>query len=94
MPFYYLLPALGGQVTNLPSGSLTFTPPGLQPNEAFSLPFFIAGAGGSVSRDVTGTVTLALHYGSLVLPAGGLVVAGVPYSQPVDLAPGTSISWA
>jgi hypothetical protein len=92
MPFYYLVPLLAGQVTDLPSGVLSFAPPGLPAGQPFAFPFFLAGAGGVVARDAAGVTSLALHFGSLQLPAGGLTIGGVPCSLPVALTGGQSVT--
>lgn len=94
MPFFYLIPALAGQFTDLPGGALTFSPPGLTAGQAFTLPFFLAGAGGTVARSSEGAFSLTLQYGALSLPAGGLAVAGVAYPPAVSLAAGGSVTWA
>lgn len=94
MPFYYLLPALAGQRTDLPAGALTFAPPGVPAGQAFTLPFFLAGAGGTIARDAAGGLSLDLHFGALTLPAGGLAVAGVPYPRALTLVAGGSVSWS
>jgi hypothetical protein len=93
MPFYYLLPALAGQTTDLPAGKLAFNPPGVAAGQAWSFPWFVAGAGGSVARDAAGKCTLTLVYGALALPAGGLTVAASTYPAALSLSPGQSVSW-
>ena len=87
---YWLLPALSGQQTDLASGTLSFAPAFACP---FKLPALAAGVTGTVSCDAAGAYTLALAFGSLELPAGGLSVNGRAYAAAVSLGPGDSISW-
>jgi hypothetical protein len=47
-----------------------------------------------VARDAAGGITVSLAFGSLTLPAGGLVVDGVPYPGAVALTKGQSVSWS
>lgn len=89
---YWLIPALTGQVTNLPAGKLTFeAAAALQC--PWSLPALAAGFGGRISCDAGGAFTLGLAWGALQLPAGGLSAGGRPYGEAVDLAPGESVTW-
>jgi non-lysosomal glucosylceramidase len=90
LPDYYLIYALSGQQLDIPHGTLSFAPLYSCP---FALPFASAGREGSISCDAAGTYTLALAYGELSLPAGGLSVSGKAYSGAVDLQGGQSVSW-
>lgn len=87
---YYLLPALTGQHTNLPAGALTFDPVFPAP---YTLPVLLQGVEGTLSRTASGVRTLSLAFGSLTLPAGGLVVSGVPYPSAVSIVAGQSVTW-
>ena len=87
---FYLLPALSGQQTDLPHGSLTFDPVYAPP---YSLPVLLQGVEGPLTCAAAGTRTVALALGRLQLPAGGLAVAGVPYPHAVALGAGQSVSW-
>jgi hypothetical protein len=87
---HYLVPVLSGQMTNIPNGTLSFAPVYPCP---FSLPATLAGTEGTVSCDAAGTYTLALAFGHIELPAGGLSVNGKAYPSPVELGPGESVSW-
>lgn len=89
MTDYYLLPGLSGQATDIPNGSLTFTPVFPCP---FTVPLLLAGTTGTVSCQ-GGTYTVTIAFGSLTLPAGGLVVNGRPYAKAVALGPGASVTW-
>lgn len=95
LTFYYLLPALAGQFTDVPGGRLTFAPAGglCAGGGAFSFPWFTAGVGGTVSRAAGGAATFTVAFGSLVLPPGGLAVCGSAYAGAVDLGPGGSVTW-
>ena len=94
MPFYYLLPGLSGQQSNIPGGGLSFSPPALQTGTPFAFPWFLAGTIGSVAVDAAGTCTFSVSFGSVTLPAGGLSVYGTAYSQPLSLSAGQSVSWS
>jgi len=89
---YWLLPALSGQLTDLPSGKLSF-----EAAEAlqcpWSLPALAAGFGGRISCSQGGGFTLQLAWGTLQLPAGGLSAGGRAFVGAVDMGPGDSISW-
>lgn len=87
---YYLVPALTGQQTNIPAGQLSFAPLYACP---FNLPALLAGTTGTISCDATEQYTMALAFGSLQLPAGGLSVNGKACPVPVQLTAGQSISW-
>ena len=92
----YLLPLLSGQVVDMPNGELRLAPAFPPP---YTMPVLISGCEGSItaaaSSDGGGGVeyTLAVAFGSLKLPAGGLSVHGAKFSAPVDLAAGQSVSW-
>ena len=88
---YFLLPALAGQTTDVARGTLSFAPAVPCP---FNLPALLAGLTGTVSCDgETSAFTLAVSFGHLVLPAGGLTVNGRAYAGAVDLAGGDSVTW-
>ncbi len=85
--------ALSGQQTNLPAGTLTFKPVYPCP---FALPAMLYNVEASVSCDLAAgapTFSLAVAFGTLALPAGGLAVNGVAYAGAVNLAAGDSVSW-
>ena len=86
---YWLLPALSGQQTDLVAGTLSFAPAYACP---FKLPALAAGVTGTISCD-SDTYTLAIAFGSLELPAGGLSVNGRAHEAAVSLGPGDSVSW-
>ena len=87
---YYLVYALSGQQTDLGSGRLAFAPLFACP---FEVPLLLAGRTGTVACDAGGTFTVALAFGELQLPAGGLSVNGEVYAGAVVLAAGESVSW-
>ena len=87
---YWLLPSLSGQQTDLPNGKLSFAPVGPCP---LSLPALAASLTGTISCDAGGTFTLAIAFGSLTLPAGGLSANGRVYAGVVNLGPGDTVSW-
>ena len=87
---FYIHLALSGQQVNLPQGTLSFSPRYSAP---FSLPLLLAGATGTVSAAADGTYTVALAFGALTLPAGGLSVNGRAYASAVSLVRGQSVSW-
>jgi hypothetical protein len=87
---YYLHYALSGQQADLPGGKLSFAP---QYPAPFSLPLLLAGTTGTVSADAAGRYTVAVSFGSLQLPAGGLSVSGRAYAGAVSLVGGQSVSW-
>ena len=86
----FLLGALSGQQTDLGSGRLAFAPLFACP---FEVPLLLAGRTGTVACDAGGTFTVALAFGELQLPAGGLSVNGEVYAGAVVLAAGESVSW-
>ena len=88
---FYLHYALSGQQQNIPEGILTFAPVFPAP---FTLPFFLAGSSGTVAQDAAGKFTLFLAFGTLNLPAHGLSVNGVPYTQPVSMKRGDTVTWS
>ena len=90
LPDYYLVYALSGQQSNLPAGTLSFAPLFACP---LSLPWAMMGREGTLSCDASGTFTLALAFGALELPAGGLSVDGRKFPQAVSLAAGQSVTW-
>ena len=88
---YFTLPALSGQVTDVAHGKLTFAPVVACP---FNLPALLAGVTGTVSCDaISGKFTLALAFGQLTLPAGGLAVNGRAYPEALTLTAGNSVTW-
>lgn len=87
---YYLLYTLNGQKIDIPSGTLSFAP---LYNCPFSLPFVALGREGTLSCANTNTYTLALAFGDLILPAGGLSVNGKAYPNAVSLSGGQSVTW-
>eukprot|EP01116_Phalansterium_solitarium_P010681 TRINITY_DN2576_c0_g2_i1.p1 TRINITY_DN2576_c0_g2~~TRINITY_DN2576_c0_g2_i1.p1 ORF type:complete len:1038 (+),score=373.87 TRINITY_DN2576_c0_g2_i1:144-3257(+) len=87
---YYLIYALSGQQTNLPNGTLSFAP--LYPCP-MNLPALLMGVEGTISCDAAGKHTLAIAFGTLALPAGGLSVDSKAYPNPVVLSAGQSVSW-
>ena len=96
LPNLYLVYAVSGQVADIPQGSLSFAP--LVPAGApFSVPLLLPGTTGTVSCAVLGqgryNYTVALAFGGLRLPGGGLSVNGAAYLAAVDLGPGGSVSW-
>jgi hypothetical protein len=52
-----------------------------------------AALSGTIACDAAGTWTLAVAFGALQLPAGGLSAGGRAYAGAVDLGPGGSVSW-
>ena len=95
----YLLPLLSGQDVDLSRGRLILNPRFSPP---FTLPVLIAGCQASlrVEPAVTtentlkgSTATLAVAFGSLELPAGGLQVMGSAYPSAVALKEGQSVQW-
>ena len=89
MTDYYLITVLSGQLTNIPQGSLTFSPVYPCP---FNLPLLLANTTGIVSC-ANNTYSVFLAFGSLSLPANGLIVNKRPYPFVVSLQGGQSISW-
>ena len=88
---YFLLSALSGQQTDLGSGRLSFDPLYACP---FEEPLLLAGRTGTVSCDEAGgRFTVALAFGELELPAGGLSVNGRAFPGAVSLAAGESVRW-
>jgi hypothetical protein len=87
---YYLLYTLSGQKIDISSGTLSFAP--LYPCP-FSLPFLALGREGTISCVNTNTYTLALAFGDLQLPSGGLSISGKVYPNAVSLSGGQSVSW-
>jgi len=87
---FYLLYSMSGQQLDLPLGTLSFAPLAACP---LSLPFVAMGREGTFSCDATGKFTLALAFGELELPAGGLSANGRAYAGAVSLAGGQSVSW-
>jgi len=89
MTDYYLPPLLSGQQTNIPRGTLSFSPVYPCP---FNLPLLLANCTGIVS--CTGSAyTVSISFGSLSLPAGGLSVNGRAYPKAFSLKPGGSVTW-
>jgi len=87
---YYLIYALSNQLLDVPAGTLSFAPVYPCP---MSVPFAALGREGALSCDAAGTFTLALAFGDLALPAGGLSANGKVYAGAVSLAGGQSVSW-
>jgi hypothetical protein len=94
LPTWYLPYVLSGQKSDIAHGSLEFAPLYAPP---FVLPLLLPGTTGTVAAqpDVTSgtTFTVSIAFGQLTLPAGGLVVNGVPYPRSFALASGDSVSW-
>lgn len=89
------MPGLSGQQHHLGKGAqsfLSFNPP-FSPACPFKYPVLLPGTTGSVSCDAAGTYTLALAFGVLELPPGGLSVQGRAHAAAVSLAAGDSVSW-
>jgi len=74
----------------MPNGRLSFAPLYACP---FSLPFGMLNTEGSLSCDGAGKVTLALAFGRLALPAGGLSVSGRAFPGAVSLRGGENVTW-
>jgi len=89
MPDYFLLPLFSGQQTNIPRGTLSFSPVYPCP---FNLPLLIANCTGIVSC-TNNEYMVSISFGSLSLPAGGLSVNGRAYPKAVSLVAGGSITW-
>ena len=87
---FYLISALSGQVTDLIGRQLSFAPLYACP---FNVPMLLAGRTGTVSCDAEGVFTVALAFGSLQLPAGGLSVNGRAYPRAVSLEGGEAVTW-
>ena len=87
----FLIPLLSGQVINMPKGKLTLDPVYPPP---YVMPVLISGCEGTIEATVNGSFTLRIAFGSLKLPANGLVVSGVPYPRQVDLMQGQHVSWS
>ena len=93
LPNYHLFYALTGQMTNIPGGSLTFAPKYACP---YTLPLLLAATTGTFScagTDAAPSYTVTLMFGSLTLPANGLVISGSAYPHAVSLSAGQSVSW-
>ena len=88
---YWLLPALSGQVIDLPKGTLTFN---LAVPCPARLPAVTAGLEGTISCDIREQFTFELVFGTLQLPLGGLSANGKVYTGSVNLGPGDSVSWS
>ena len=86
----YLLPLLSGQRARLQRGELALRPLFAPPYE---VPVLLLGTEATIAADASGRLTLAVAFGQISLPAGGLVVNGLPYPQAVSLGAGESISW-
>jgi len=87
---FWLMPALSGQLLDLPGGTLTFNPVLPCP---YQLPFMGAALEGTLGCDAGGVFTLTLAFGTLQLPAGGLSVSGKAYANTVSLGPGDALNW-
>jgi non-lysosomal glucosylceramidase len=87
---YWLVPSLSGQVLDLPGGTLSFAPTLPCPMQ---LPVMAAALEGTLQCDGSGRFTLAVAFGTLQLPAGGLSASGRAYAGAVDLGPGEALSW-
>lgn len=87
---YYLIYMLNGQQTNLPNGTLTFTPLYSCP---FNLPWAMVGREGNIVCDTNGQYTFSIAFGTLQLPANGLSINSKPYPQAINLSNGQSVSW-
>jgi hypothetical protein len=95
LPTWYLPYILSGQKSDIAHGSLTFGPLYQVP---FVLPLLLPGTTGTVAAEAAGAAgtkfTVSLAFGTLSLPAGGLVVNSVAYPHAFALAAGESISWS
>jgi len=88
---YFLLPGLTGQQADIASGSLMFNPLYACP---YALPLLLPGTTGTLTCAPGPAYTVTLAFGSLSLPAGGLVVSGLPCPKTVQLGQGESVAWA
>ncbi len=87
---FYLYGALTGQAQNLAAGQLSFDPVYPCP---YTLPVLLQGVEGTLVCQAGGQYTLALAFGALELPAGGLSASGKVYPSEVSLAAGQAVSW-
>lgn len=87
----FLLPLLSGQVVDMPRGKLSFAPMYPPP---YTLPLLISNCEGTITATTAGKFTLAVAFGALKLPAGGLSVGGVACKEAVELTGGQSVSWS
>ena len=92
---YYLYGALTGQAQSIPNGTLSFDPVYPCP---YTLPVLLMGVEGTLVCTSGGSgggaqYTLALAFGALQLPAGGLAASGKVCAQAVSLAAGQSVTW-
>jgi len=83
----YLLPLLAGQTADLPRGRLTLRPRFPPP---YVLPVLLAGVEGMLTSRTRGEYNLTIVFGRLRLPAGGLIVDGHAWQEPLDLQGGRS----
>lgn len=91
LPAAHLVYAITRQQTNIPGGSLAFDPVYHCP---YTLPLLLAGTTGTITCNaVSGQYTVAIAFGSLNLPAGGLSIAGSVYPGAVSLSAGESVTW-
>ena len=74
----------------MPRGRLSFEPMFAPP---YVLPLLILNCEGSIRAATNGTFEVSVAFGSLVLPAGGLSVGGVPCPRAVQLSAGESLAW-
>jgi hypothetical protein len=59
----------------------------------FVLPVLLPGLMATIAVDAAGGRVLRVAFGALSLPAGGLVVSGVPCPKAVELKAGGSVAW-
>jgi non-lysosomal glucosylceramidase len=86
----FILPLLAGQQTRLDKGALAFAPLFEPP---FVLPVLLLGMEATLEANAT-SWRLAVAFGSLRLPAGGLSAGADVCADAVDLGPGDSVAWA
>ena len=87
----FLLPLLSGQVVDMANGKLSLAPKYPPP---YVMPVLISNCEGSITATADGKYTLAVAFGALKLPAGGLSVSGVACAKAVELQAGGSVSWS
>eukprot|EP00698_Gefionella_okellyi_P024626 TRINITY_DN8763_c0_g1_i1.p1 TRINITY_DN8763_c0_g1~~TRINITY_DN8763_c0_g1_i1.p1 ORF type:complete len:1014 (+),score=226.22 TRINITY_DN8763_c0_g1_i1:103-3144(+) len=87
---YYLAYALSGQQSSIAHGELKFSPVYHAP---YRVPLLLPGTTGTVSRETDGTIRVELAFGSLRLPAGGLIVDDNAYPYQVNLLGGEAVTW-
>jgi len=89
----YLLPLLSGQATNLHKGVLSLKPRFQPP---YVLPVLLMNCEATLEATLNSNgimYRLAVAFGEVSIPAGGLVVNDVPYKGAVALKAGEAIAW-